>query len=420
MKCRHKLLFLLGVAAVITYLDRVCIAVAGPRMQHDLNLSPAAWGWVVGIFAFAYAIFEIPTGSLADKYGSRGVLARIVLWWSAFTSLTGLASNFSALLAIRFLFGAGEAGAFPNFSRAIANWFPLTGRARALGIVIMTSQLGGALSPLIVVPIQARYGWRTSFYLFGVLGVLWAIVWSRWYRNNPAEMPGMSKAELAELGSPPPSTHGPLSWRLALRSRNVWLYLLQAFCYYYAAFFFLSWLQTYLVEGRSFVEAQLLLSSLPFLFAATGNVLGGFASDALVRAFGLKEGRRMAGVFGSALGAISMTAGTLIPNPYASLVCLSLAYGGVGFIQPTAFAVSIDIAPRYAGSVAGAMNTAAQTGGFVSSVVFGYLVKLTGSYSIPMIPMIVALGVSAFAWLRIDATQPLAPSTLAADVSRMA
>jgi ACS family glucarate transporter-like MFS transporter len=409
LKYRHKVLIFLGVVAVITYLDRVCIAVAGPRMQHDLNLSPAAWGWVVGIFAFAYAVFEIPTGSLADSYGSRKVLTRIVLWWSVFTSLTGFASNFGALLAIRFLFGAGEAGAFPNFSRTIANWFPLTGRARALGIVIMTSQLGGALSPLLVVPIQVRYGWRTSFYLFGILGVLWAIAWFRWYRDKPAEMPTISGSELAELGTPPTTLHRPLPWGRAVRSANFWLYLVQAFAYYYAGFFFVSWLHTYLVKGRGFAERQLLLSSLPFLFAAAGNFLGGFASDALVRKFGLKKGRSMAGVFGAAWGAIAMTAGILIPNPYASLVSLSLAYGGVGFIQPTAFAVSIDIAPHHTGAVAGAMNTAAQAGGFVSSLVFGYLIKLTGSYTIPMIPMVVAFVISAVVWLRIDATRQLVP-----------
>src|SRR5215470_343523 len=230
VKFRHKVLILLGVVAVITYLDRVCIAVAGPRMQHDLDLSPSDWGWVVGIFAFAYAAFEIPTGSLADRYGPRKVLTRIVLWWSVFTSLTGFASSFLVLLAIRFFFGAGEAGAFPNFTSSISRWFPPASRARVLGTVLLTTQLGGALSPLLVVPIQARYGWRVSFYLFGVLGVLWALVWFRWYRDVPAEMPGIPQVELAEIDSSPPSTHQPLAWSAAVRAKNFWLYLLQGFC----------------------------------------------------------------------------------------------------------------------------------------------------------------------------------------------
>jgi len=379
-------------------------------MQHDLDLSPSDWGWVVGIFAFAYAAFEIPTGSLADRYGPRRILTRIVVWWSVFTSLTGLASTFWVLLGIRFLFGAGEAGALPNFSSCISKWFPLAARARSLGIVIMMTQLGGALSPLLVVPLQAHYGWRTSFYLFGLLGVLWALFWFRWYRDKPAEMPDISQAELVELGVQSPSTHRPLPWSSALRSANFWLYLLQGFAYYYSAFFFVSWLQTYLVKGRGFAEKQLLLSALPFLFAAAGNFAGGFASDIFVRRFGLKWGRRIAGAIGGGFGATAMTAGILISNPYASLICLAFAYSGVGFIQPTAFAVSIDIAPRHAGSVAGAMNTAAQAGGFVSSIAFGYLVKLSGNYTIPLIPMVVAFAISALTWLRIDATNKLLTS----------
>jgi MFS transporter, ACS family, glucarate transporter len=319
--------------------------------------------------------------------------------------------GFSILLAIRFLFGAGEAGALPNFSRSVANWFPAAGRARALGIVIMMTQLGGALSPLLVIPIQQRYGWRASFYLFGVLGVLWALVWFLWYRDKPAEMPGISQAELSELGPPSVSEHQGLDWSAAVRSKNLWFYLLQGFCYYYAAYFFLSWLQTYLVKSRGFAEKQLLLSALPFVFAASGNFLGGYASDAFVRKLGLRKGRSVAGALGASLGAIGMAAAILVPNPFASLVFLSLAYGGVGFIQPTAFAVSIDIAPRHTGSLAGAMNTACQIGAFISSIAFGYLVKLTGAYNFPMITMVVAFILSALAWLRIDASKPLASTS---------
>ncbi|MGP0057298.1 MAG: MFS transporter, partial [Steroidobacteraceae bacterium] len=152
---------------VITYLDRVCISVAGPRMQEALHIGPLAWGWVTGIFTLAYALFEIPCGALGDRIGPRRVLTRIVLWWSGFTSLTGAVTGFMPLLLTRFLFGAGEAGAFPNASIAVARWFPVHERGRAFGISLMASQLGGAFAPLLVVPIQIRYGWRASFFLFG-------------------------------------------------------------------------------------------------------------------------------------------------------------------------------------------------------------------------------------------------------------
>jgi len=378
-------------------------------MQADLHITPAAWGWVGGIFVFAYAAFEIPTGSLADRYGPRRILTRIVLWWSVFTSLTGVASNFWALLAIRFSFGAGEAGAFPNFSSCISRWFPKLERARALGLVIMANQIGGALSPLLVVPIQARFGWRTSFYLFGVFGVLWAVVWYRWYRDTPSQMAKVSDAELQEIGAPPVHSHESFPWRIALRSMNLWSHLLMAFGYYYAGFFFLFWFQTFLVKARGFSEKQLLLSTLPFLLGACGNAVGGFASDALVRKFGLKWGRRTIGIIGAGGGALALVAAIPTADQFLTLVFLSLTYLGVTLIQPTAFVVCIDIAPRHAGAVAGAMNTAAQAGAFLSSIVFGYLVKLTGSYNVPLIPMVFMLLLSALMWLKIDPTEQLVP-----------
>jgi MFS family permease len=378
-------------------------------MQADLHITPAAWGWVGGIFVFAYAAFEIPTGSLADRYGPRRILTRIVLWWSVFTSLTGVASNFWALLAIRFSFGAGEAGAFPNFSSCISRWFPKLERARALGLVIMANQIGGALSPLLVVPIQARFGWRTSFYLFGVFGVLWAVVWYRWYRDTPSQMAKVSDAELQEIGAPPVHSHESFPWRIALRSVNLWSHLLMAFGYYYAGFFFLFWFQTFLVKARGFSEKQLLLSTLPFLLGACGNAVGGFASDALVRKFGLKWGRRTIGIIGAGGGALALVAAIPTADQFLTLVFLSLTYLGVTLIQPTAFVVCIDIAPRHAGAVAGAMNTAAQAGAFLSSIVFGYLVKLTGSYNVPLIPMVFMLLLSALMWLKIDPTEQLVP-----------
>lgn len=400
---------LLGLLAIITYLDRVCIAVAGPRMQEDLHIGPAEWGWVVGIFAIAYAGFEIPTGSLADRYGPRRILTRIVLWWSAFTSLTGIASNYWVLLAIRFSFGAGEAGAYPNFSSSISRWFPRVKRARALGIVLMASQIGGAFSPLLVLPIQGRYGWRASFYLFGVFGVLWAAVWYSWYRDSPSEMAKVTQAELNEIDATAFHTHEALPWKVALRSKNLWSLMVMALGYYYAGYFFLSWFQTYLVKARGFSEKQLLLSTLPYLFGACGNACGGFASDALARRYGLKWGRRTVGMVGIGVSALSMAAAILTAHKFLVLIFLTVSYTGITFVQPTAFAVCIDIARKYAGAVAGAMNTAAQTGAFLSSIVFGYLVKLSGSYDVPLIPMALMLSLSAVLWLKIDPTEQLIP-----------
>ena len=398
---------MLSLLAVITYLDRVCISVAGPRMQDQLHIGPAAWGWVTSVFLLSYGVFEIPSGALGDRIGPRKVLTRIVLWWSAFTSLTGAVSNFYVLLATRFCFGAGEAGAFPNASTVIARWMPALKRGRACGTIMLSSQLGGAIAPLLVVPIQAHYGWRASFFCFGVLGLIWAAVWYAWFRDSPAEKPEVSQAERDEIGPAAPRMHHHVEWGIPLRSGNLWLLMALTGCYCYPLYFFQSWLPTYMVKGRGYAESDLWLSALPFVVGACGNGLGGVASDALVRRFGLKAGRRIAGITGLGSAAVFMAAAILTGSRGAALVFLSLVYGGITFQQTSVFAVCLDIGRRRAGTVTGFMNTAAQAGGWVSTVSFGYLVERLGSYDLPLIPMVALLAVGALLWLRFDPARQL-------------
>jgi MFS family permease len=201
VKKRHSVLALLALLSVITYLDRVCIGVAGPRIQDEMGIPPEKWGWVLSAFIIAYGVFEIPSGAMGDRLGHRRVLTRIVVWWSVFTSLTGAAWNYGALVVTRFLFGAGEAGAYPNMAGAVGRWFPPAERARAQGIIWGASRIGGALSPWIVVPLMALIGWRAMFYAFGALGLAWGIGWYAWYRDRPALQPGITEKELAEIGS---------------------------------------------------------------------------------------------------------------------------------------------------------------------------------------------------------------------------
>jgi MFS family permease len=239
-KNHHRVLGLLSLLLVITYLDRVCLSVAGPRMQEALHIGPVAWGWVTGVFTLSYAAFEIPSGALGDRLGPRRVLTRIVLWWSVFTSLTGMVSNYYLLLATRFCFGMGEAGAYPNVGIAIGRWFPLSKRTSAWGIASMASQIGGAIAPLLVVPIQIRYGWRASFYVFGVLGVGWSIVWHRWFRDSPAELANRNQQEETETDIVVPG-RGALPWTVGIRSSNLWCVMTMAASYGYTLYFFQSW-----------------------------------------------------------------------------------------------------------------------------------------------------------------------------------
>jgi MFS family permease len=378
-------------------------------MQSDLHIGPVGWGWITGVFTLSYAIFEIPTGALGDRIGSRKVLTRVVLWWSAFTSLTGAMVSFPALLLVRFCFGAGEAGAFPNASVAINRWFPIRERSRAFGTILMSSQLGGALAPLLVLPIQIRYGWRASFYAFGILGVLWAIAWYTRFRDSPAQQPNISPAELEETRSLPPNADHAMPWSIALRSPNLWAVLIVAFCYVYPYAFFQTWFHTYLVKGRGYSEADLFLSILPYLVGATANLCGGAISNLLVRRIGLIWGRRSVGILGLGLSALAALVVIYTHSRSTTIVALCILYGGITLQQPNVFSVCLDIGGKYAGATTGAMNTAAMAGAFVSSLAFGYLVRYFGNYTAPFIPMVLFLVAGSLLWTAIDPTRPLIP-----------
>jgi len=405
MKYQNRVVGMLSLLAIITYLDRICIAVAGPQMQDSLGISPQAWGWVTSAFFFSYAAFEIPTGALGDRIGPRRVLTRIVLWWSAFTSLTGVVSSYPLLLLTRFCFGAGEAGAYPNASIVIGRWIPQRKRASVWGIVWMTSQIGAALAPLLVVPIQLHYGWRASFYLFGILGVVWSVVWYVWFRDSPREMSGITGAEREEIGEDEPPRHGGIPWGQALRSGMFWRVAAIGASYVYVIGFFQAWLQTYLVKGRGFTAAALVFSTLPYIVGACANLIGGIVSDRLVRKFGLTTGRRIVGVSGLGVAAIFMAATISATSGLWSLIFLSLAYAGILFQQPTLCATSVDIGKGHVGAVFGFMNTASNIAAALSSVVFGYLVAYSGGYELPFVPMLVLLCVGIVLWLRVDPTR---------------
>jgi sugar phosphate permease len=412
MKYRNRVLGLLFFLSIITYIDRVCISVAGPRMQSDLSINPEQWGLVTSVFALAYAAFEIPSGAMGDRIGPRKVLTRIVLWWSAFTSLTGAVSNFILLLITRFLFGAGEAGAYPNSSASISRWFPATERGRAHGIVWMASRVGGAISPLLVVPIQRAYGWRTSFFVFGVAGVVWAAVWYWWFRDTPLEKPGVTKAEADEIGYVKAEGHHSLPWGQVLGRPNLWWLMLMYHTYCWGSFFYLSWLHTFLVKGRGFSESDILAYSwLPFAFGGTANLLGGFTSDYLVKRMGLIWGRRTVGMVGLGASAIFITATMFTQDKILSVLFLALGYAGSDFMLPVAWAVCLDIGRKYAGAVSGAMNTAGQIGSALTAYAFGKVVTIYGNYDTPLIPMAVMTAVSALLWLKIDPTVQLVPET---------
>lgn len=417
MRKRHVVLVLLATLSILTFLDRLAIAVAGPRIQDELKIPAHLWGWVLGAFVVAYGIFEIPSGALGDRIGQRKVIARIVSWWSVFTALTGTVHSLPALIAVRFLFGAGEAGAFPNASGVIARWFPLRERARAQGVVFAASRLGGALTPLLVVPLQAALGWRAVFWIFGLVGASWAVWWWVWFRDDYRLQPGITSTEIEEIGLPQRGSelHGGVPWGTLLTARTLWLIAGMYFFYAAGPWFFFSWFPTYLVRGANFSEREMgWVGTLPFLLGAAGSLIGGAASDRLVRRWGLRAGRRRIGVASLLVTAILVALLSLTAEKTVVIALASLSFGIMDLMLPVAWATCLDVGASQAGVVTGVMNTLGQAGGFVCTVLFGYLVRATRSYRKPLLLVAGMLGSGAVLFSRIDPTRPLVIERVAA------
>ncbi len=413
MPYRFRVVAILFTLVVVMYLDRLCIAVAGPRMQHDLGITPSQWGWVIGAFTLSYALFELPSGILADRIGPRKVLTRIVLWWSVFTALTGGATSIRGLMLVRFLFGAGEAGAFPNCTSAIARWIPVTERARATSVFWTATAVGGGITPLIVVWIQKNYSWRAAFVLFGILGLFWAGFWHWWFRDSPREKAGISREELAIIGSPPTRQQVGVDWKALLRNRNFQRILLMYHTYCWGAYFYLSWLSTYLQTGRGLTEDEMkIASSLPSWAALVGIIGGGYLSDRLAGRYTLRVARCSIGAASLIAAGGMMAAAALTRDNWRAVAFLTIGLGVMGAMLPVAWSVCADVGREHTGAVAGAMNMAGQAGSFVSSIAFGYFVEWMG-YNLALLPLAAMLVVSGCFFAFIDPAKQIDPTRLA-------
>jgi predicted MFS family arabinose efflux permease len=275
----------------------------------------------------------------------------------------------------------------------------------------MATRVGGALSPVLVIPLQQAVGWRTSFLIFGACGVAWAVVWLWWFRDDPREKRGIPPGEIAELGATRVvNSRDAVPWRELIRWPNLWWIMAMYFAYVWGSFFYLSWLFTFLENGRGFSKAELVAWSwLPFVLGGCANLVGGFTSDRLARKIGLKWGRRLIGLSGLGASALFIGAATLTQHKVLTVVLLALGYASSDFMLPVAWAVCLDVGGRRVGIVSGAMNTAGSVAAFASAVAFGYMVSLTGSYNAPLLLMALLTLIAALVWLRIDPVQNLDP-----------
>jgi sugar phosphate permease len=407
-RVRQRVLAFTLTLTAIAYLDRVCISMAAPAMKEDLGISDVQMGWVFSAFTFAYALFEVPSGWLADRFGARLMLTRIVVWWSAMTAATGAVLGVGSLIVVRFLFGMGEAGCFPSMARAYARWLPVRERGRAFGLTLMAGALGGALTQPLVVALLELVHWRHTFMLFGIVGIAWAVAWFWWFRDEPHGHPAVNAAELALIGCEPPEAHRHVPWGKLLRDRNLvalcGMYLFAIYGWY----FYLTWLPTYLLRARGFDLKHVgWLAALPLLSIATGVLVGGWLSDVLARRWGVRVGRRTPGAIGLPLAAVAIVAGIVTPTAMSSALFFAAAAGLAALGVSPAWAVCLEIGGRHAGVVSGTMNMFGNLGGALSPVVVGFTLEQLNSWTPSLLSIAVCYLLAAGCWMLIDPEQPI-------------
>src|SRR5947209_591814 len=376
--------FLLALS-FLTYFDRVCIVRVQAIVQSEMHISDEQMGLVFGAFWLAYAAFEIPAGWLGDRFGARFALTRVVLAWSLFTALTGFAAGFASLLTIRLLFGAGEAGAFPNMARVQSSWLSPAARGRAGGWLWLAARWGGACAPflfgaiirwfhsppvreeLAIFGLQSESGWRLAFVAAGLAGVVWCVAFVPWFRNDPADDPAVNDAEFAIINAgredeSPESlaAHVPAShvWRALFTSRSLWAL---TFLYVFGSFgwsFFVSWLPKYLeqVHGLAFEQSEQIWKQ-PLFYGGISCLLGGFVSDWLVRRTGRKRlARAIFPVGGCVTAAAAVFSTRFVHDGDTAVALMCLAGAAYDFGQAANWATIVDVGGRYAGVATGLIN----------------------------------------------------------------
>jgi MFS family permease len=411
-RVRYGVLWFAVSLAVVTYIDRVAISVAGPDIRRDLGLTQDQLGWVLGMFGWGYAIFEIPGGYLGDWLGPRRVLTRIVLWWSLFTAATGWARSYLQMLIVRFSFGSGEAGCFPNLTKIFTVWLPERERVRAQGVLWLCARWGGAFTPLLAAPIILRVGWRHSFEIFGVLGVLWAIAFALWYRDNPLSHPQMNDAEKALLrdGASRASGHGNAPWGTLLRSGRVWLLCWQYFFLSYGWYFNITWLPTYLREARGMdITQAAFVGVLPLFMGGLGNPASLFLSRLLMPITGSVEStRRVVASIGYAGACSFLIATTFATNAFLAVLTISMASFCNDLAMPPSWAATMDMGGKYAGTLSGAMNSWGNLGGALAPIVIGYvLVASNSNWNLTFYISAAVYAAAIPCWLFLDSVTPL-------------
>jgi ACS family glucarate transporter-like MFS transporter len=406
-RVRYRVVAFAVLLGGITYLDRVCIATVAPAIMRDLVLTRLQMSYVFSAFAIAYASFEIPSAWWGQQIGTRRVLTRIVAWWSTFTMLTGAVFSYPSLLAVRFLFGAGEAGAWPNVARTFSRWIPSAERGRAQGVFFAGAFLAGGLTPGVVSLLVPYLGWRGVFACFGSIGFFWAAAWYWWFRDDPADHPAVSREELALIvqqrqanADDHPDAH---TLRVLASSPSAWALCLSYFSNSWGSYFAMTWLPTYLAEQRGFQAGTLaIFSGLPLFLSVFGGLLGGFATDALAKRFGLRVGRCAVGAGSYLIAATALGLAAIETDPYRAALLIACSTAGSMLSLGAHWAAAIDIGGENAGVLSACMNTIGQTASISSPIIIAYLVNRYEDWTPPLYILVGLYVFSALCWLVVQ------------------
>ena len=406
-RVRYRVVGLGVLLAGVTYLDRVCISKLAPQIMQDLSLSEYQMSFVFSAFTLAYALFEIPTARWADRKGTRRVLTRIVVWWSSLTIATAGAFSYASLLVTRFLFGMGEAGAWPCVSSTFSRWIPAKERGTAQGIFFMGAHISGGLTPVLVTVLAWYLNWRAIFVLFGLVGFFWAAVWYWWFRDDPSQHAQVNEAErqLIVSGRRPPTSHnvGWDYWRRLVTHRNTWSLCLMYIANVWTYFFCITWFPTYL-ERRFHLQGLWLgvAAGLPLAVSVLSDLFGGVTTDLVTRRLGLRIGRVGVGAIAYGFAGVAMFFAAASGSPVLCVTLLSLAVAAAMFPLGAAWATCIDIGGEHSGVVSATMNTAGNGTAMVVPFLAIFLKDVFHTWDAPLYMMSVLLFIGTVCWCLID------------------
>jgi len=394
------------ILTLLLYIDRVCISVAKEPISEALDLSKEQMGWVLSSFALGYALFQTPGGMAADRLGTRKILTGIIVVWSVFTGLTAKAWSYVSLLVIRFLFGAGEAGAFPAINRAVFSWIPLKERGTVTGINFSGSRLGAAFALPLLSVVITEWGWQFSFYLLGAVGVLVSILWFLLFRDKPEDHPLISQEEkdfIIKNRQKPSSEVKKLPLSVMFKNKNMWLAMVQYFCSNFTFFFALTWLYPH-VKETFHLDAVTAgwYASMPLLAGALGNWFSGWWIDNIYKKGDYKKSRWLPAATGFALAGIGLIASSFMTEVNSAVFFLSIAIFGADMTLPPSWTFCADIGKQQAGAVSGNMNMAGNLGSFLTALIFPYLLVWDGTPSFFFYTAAALNVLAIFIWLNMD------------------